>query len=55
MRAMKRNRLTIMLDPELEKKIRLRQAKLIHDSFKSVSFSYALEEVVRAGLKNGKA
>ena len=55
MRAMQRSRITIMLDPELVKKIRSRQAKLIKDSVKSVSFSYTLEEVVRAGLKNGKA
>ena len=51
---MKRSRITIMLDSELEQKIRLRQAKLIKDSLKAVSFSSALEKVVKAGLKNGK-
>lgn len=50
-----RNRITIMLDAELNKKIRLRQAKSIKDSAKSVSFSDAIEDVLRAGLKNGKA
>jgi len=51
---MSRTRITIMLDAELEKKIRLRQAKLIKDSVKSVSFSYAMGEIIRAGLKNGR-
>jgi len=51
---MNSTRITIMLDAELNKKIRSRQAKLIKDSVKSVSFSYAMEEVIRAGLKNGR-
>jgi len=37
-----------------KKKIRLLQAKLIKDSVKSVSFSYAMGKVIRDGLKNGK-
>ena len=50
-----RNRITIMLDVELEKKIRLRQGRSIQKTVKGFSFSDALEEVIRAGLKNGKA
>lgn len=49
-----RKRITIMLDSELEKKIRLKQAKMIKDSLGSVSFSDVLEQVVETGLKKGK-
>ena len=51
---MNRTRITIMLDAEFMKKIRLRQAKKIQDSIKSVTFSDTINEVVRAGLKNVK-
>ena len=43
-----------MLDAKSMKKIRLRQAKKIQDSLKSVTFSDTINEVVRVGLKNGK-
>lgn len=43
-----------MLDDKLEKRIRLLQAKAIQKSSQAVSFSDALEEVVRKGLKNGQ-
>jgi len=45
-------RITIMLDDELAKKLRIIQAKLIKESAKSVSFSKVLNETVKQGLKN---
>jgi len=44
-------RLTIMLDDDLAKKLREKQAKLIKESKSSVSFSRVLNEAVRKGLK----
>lgn len=44
-------RITIMLDDELVKKIRAKQAKLIKDSTKSVSFSAVLNQVLKEALK----
>lgn len=44
-------RVTIILDDELIKKIRIRQAKLIQKSVKSVSFSKIINDLVRNGLK----
>ncbi len=43
-------RVTIMIDDDLDKKVRLLQAKLITQSSKSVSFSKVLNDVVRKGL-----
>jgi len=48
-------RLTILLDDDLERKLRLRQAKLIQKTRKNVSFSQVINEVLDAGLKNSKA
>ena len=45
-------RVTIMLDEELAKKIRMKQAKLIKESSKSVSFSRVLNEVLQQGFKS---
>ena len=47
-------RITILLDDDLEVKLRLRQAKLIQKTKDSVSFSHILNETIRKGL-NGKA
>jgi len=44
-------RVTIMIDDDLDKKLRLLQAKQIKESTKSVSFSRVINEVVRNGLK----
>ena len=44
-------RVTIVLDDDLDKKLRLLQAKQITKSTKSVSFSGTLNEVLRVGLK----
>ena len=44
-------RITIMLDDELEKKLRLKQAKLIQKTKNTVSFSQVINEVIQKGLK----
>ena len=44
-------RVTIVLDDDLAKKLREKQAKQIKESTKSVSFSKVLNEYVRKGLK----
>ncbi len=44
-------RVTIMLDIDLDKKIRQLQAKLIQNTSSSVSFSNVLNQVLRDGLK----
>jgi hypothetical protein len=44
-------RVTIMIDNDLDKKIRLLQAKEIAKNAKSVSFSSMLNEVLRKSLK----
>jgi len=48
-------RISIMLDENLEKKLRELQAKLISKSKKSVSFSQVINEVLDEGLKKRKA
>jgi len=40
-----------MLDEELAKKLRVRQAKLIQEGNISVSFSKVLNQVLKEGLK----
>gem|GEM_PF-538334 len=47
-------RVSIMLDEDLDKKLRLRQAKLIRTSNQSISFSQVLNNVVRSGLQNAQ-
>jgi len=44
-------RVTIMIDADLDKKIRLRQAKIIQQTQSSYSFSKTLNEVLRKALK----
>ncbi len=44
-------RVTIMIDEDLDKKIRLLQAKAIAKQQKSVSFSKTLNDLVRKALK----
>jgi len=44
-------RVTIMLDTDLDKKMRLLQAKLIQSTTSSVSFSMILNQVLRDSLK----
>jgi len=40
-------RVTIMLDDDLDKKLRMIQAKLIQSTNKSVSFSEVINEILR--------
>ena len=44
-------RVTIMVDDDLDKKIRLRQAKMIQQKQISYSYSKTLNEVLRKSLK----
>jgi hypothetical protein len=44
-------RVTIMLDNDLDKKIRLLQAKKIQTTTSSVSFSKVLNQVLRDSIK----
>ncbi len=46
-----RKRVTIVIDEDLEKKIRQRQTKMIQQNQIVYSFSTALNEVLRKGLK----
>jgi len=45
-------RITIMLDEDLDKKIRLRQANMIQKENKSVSFSRVINDILKKDLKN---
>lgn len=45
------DRVTIMLDKDLAKKLRARQAKEIQSSSSSISFSRVLNDVLRKSLK----
>ena len=44
-------RVTIMIDEDLDKKLRLRQAKMIQQEQTSYSYSKVLNEVLRKALK----
>ncbi len=44
-------RVTIMLDSDLDKKMRIMQAKMIQSTTSSVSFSNVLNTVLRDSLK----
>jgi len=46
-----RKRVTIVIDEDLDKKIRFRQAKLIQQKQSSYSYSSVLNEVLRKYLK----
>ena len=48
-------RITIMLEDDLEKKLRALQAKLIKNSTTAVSFSKVLNQAVAEGLRCAKA
>jgi hypothetical protein len=45
------NRVTIMIDADLDKKVRIKQAELIKKSQSSVSFSKVVNEVLRGKIK----
>ena len=44
-------RVTIMIDDDIDKKLRLRQAKLIQQEQSSYSYSKVLNEIIRKALK----
>lgn len=44
-------RITIMIDDDLDKKVRLKQADLIRKRQKTVSFSSVINEVLRGKVK----
>jgi len=44
-------RVTIMIDDDLDKKIRLRQAKMIQQNQTTYSFSKTVNETLRKSLK----
>ncbi len=44
-------RITIVMDDDLVKKLRLRQSKKLQESNKSVSFSAIVNETLQVGLK----
>ena len=47
----KPKRVTIMIDDDLDKKLRIRQAKMIQQSQTSYSFSRVINEIIRKTLK----
>lgn len=47
-------RVTIMIDDDLDKKLRLLQAKLIQETVDSVSYSQVINDTLRKNLKNLK-
>jgi len=46
-----KKRVTIIIDEDLDKKIRAKQAKQIQQKQESISYSQVIQELVRAGLK----
>jgi len=44
-------RVTIMIDEDLDRKIRMLQAKIIQKESRSVSYSRVLNELLRKGIK----
>ena len=44
-------RVTIVIDDDLDKKLRIRQAKIIQQENASCSYSRVLNEMLRKGLK----
>jgi len=51
---MAQKRISIMIDVELDKKLRLKQAKLIQKTKTGVTFSSVINIVLSECLKNGK-
>jgi hypothetical protein len=47
-------RITIMLDDDLQKRLREKQAKLIKQGNKSVSFSQVINETLKEAVKKSK-
>lgn len=47
----KGTRVTIVLDDDLGKKLRVKQAKMIHDANTNVSYSRVINDALRKALK----
>jgi len=47
-------RITVMLEDEVVKKLRIKQSKLIQESNKAISFSHVINEALKANLKGTK-
>jgi len=47
-------RITVMLEDEVVKKLRVKQSKLIQESNKAISFSHVINEALKANLKGTK-
>ena len=45
-------RVTIMIDDDLDKKLRMRQAKMITQSQTSYSYSKVINEIIRKAIKS---
>ena len=45
-------KITVKIDKNLDKKIRLKQAKIIRKTKSGISFSQVVNEILRKGLKN---
>jgi len=45
-------RVTIMIDDDLDKKLRQIQAKLIQETSSSISYSQVINETIRKSIKN---
>ena len=48
------SRVTIMLEDDLVKKLRIKQAKMLQDSNESVIFSKVINQTLRASMKASK-
>ena len=48
---MQMSRVTISIDPELERQIRTIQAKKITEKNRAISFSEIMSQIIREGLK----
>jgi len=46
-----KKRITIIIEQEMDKKLRFLQSKMIREKNVSISFSSVVEKVLRAGLK----
>jgi len=49
---MKKQRISLLIDFELYKKMRILQAKKIRKTKNNVSFSQLVEDLVKAGMEN---
>lgn len=48
------SRITIMLEDDLAKKLRIKQSRLIQETNKAMSFSQVINDTLKSNLKNIK-